>query len=179
MKKITALIASLSFLSIPAFAEEDNNEPKAQGHRVGVGFSKTTDVTFDDVDLGKGVKLEYGYEFNNIVGVNFSYAGFSDDVFGGALKVDGSTFKLDTDLGYTFHFDNFAIKPYGAIGVVRLSEEWTVFGQKDSFDETTIFVGVGARATLFEHYYTDVRFEGFASDYSDYSQFSMTFGYRF
>lgn len=179
MKKTAALIASLSLLSIPTIAQDEIAEPKAQGHRIGIGFSSTTDVTGDDIDVGKGVKLEYGYEFNNIVGINLSYAGFGEDVFGGALKVEGSTFKLDTDLGYTFHFDNFAIKPYGAIGVVRLSEEWTVLSEKESFDETTIFVGIGARGTLFEHYYTDVRFEGFATDYSDYAQFSMTFGYRF
>ncbi|GAM76860.1 hypothetical protein JCM19241_5756 [Vibrio ishigakensis] len=178
-EKTAALIASLSLLSIPAIAQDEIAEPKAQGHRIGIGFSSTTDVTIDDIDLGKGVKLEYGYEFNSIVGINLSYAGFSEDALGGLIKVEGSTLKLDTDLGYTFHFDDFAIKPYGAIGVVRLDEEFTGFGEKESYDDTTIFVGIGARATLFEHYYTDIRFEVFASEFSDYDQFSMTFGYRF
>ncbi|GEM78301.1 porin family protein [Vibrio superstes] len=179
MKKLIAIIAPLCLVPTFVSAEEVTEQAQAKGHRIGVGFSKTTDVTFDDVDLGTGIKLEYGYEFNNIVGINVSYAGFSDDAYSGAIKVDGSTFKVDTDLGYTFHFEQFSIKPYGAIGLVRLDEEWTLFGSKDSYDETTVFVGIGARATILNHYYTDMRFEGFATDYSDYAQFSMTFGYRF
>ncbi|WP_261834631.1 porin family protein [Vibrio ishigakensis] len=178
MKKTAALIASLSLLSIPAIAQDEVAEPKAQGHRIGLGFASTEEPDLE-VSFGKGLKLEYGYEFNNIVGINLSYAGFGEDVLGGLFKVEGSTFKLDTDLGYTFHFDNFAIKPYGAIGVVRIDEEWTALGEKESYDDTTIFVGIGARATLFEHYYTDIRFEAFASEILDYDQFSMTFGYRF
>ncbi|GAM62524.1 hypothetical protein JCM19232_1681 [Vibrio ishigakensis] len=63
--------------------------------------------------------------------------------------------------------------------MVRIDEEWTALGEKESYDDTTIFVGIGARATLFEHYYTDIRFEAFASEILDYDQFSMTFGYRF
>lgn len=182
MKIIRTVLLSSAFLSLPALADEAvRSAVEANGHRVGIGFSTTHDVTDEDLKLGTGVKLEYGYEFNDILGINVSYAGYSDSEssYGLSLDVDGSTVKLDTDIGYTFHFNNFTLKPYGAIGVVRHTEEWTFLGQKEKYDDTTVFIGVGARATIKDHYYTDIRFEGFATDYSDYSQFSMTFGYRF
>ncbi|WP_261873806.1 porin family protein [Vibrio rarus] len=182
MNKITRLLPITALLSFSAFAEQSMEiKPEAKGHRVGIGFSTTQDITHDNNKLGTGVKLEYGYEFNNIVGINLSYAQFSDSesMEGITLKVDGSTFKLDTDIGYTFHFEQFSIKPYGVIGVVHLKEEWDLFGLKQDFDDTTIFLGIGARATIKQHYYADMRIEGFATDYADYGQFSMTFGYRF
>ncbi|MFS1985310.1 porin family protein [Vibrio breoganii] len=182
MKIIRTVLLSSAFLSLPVLADEAiHSTVEANGHRVGIGFSTTHDVTYDDLKLGTGVKLEYGYEFNDIFGINVSYAGFSDSEsdYGLTLDVDGSTLKLDTDIGYTFHFDSFAIKPYGAIGIVRHSEEWKFLGQKEKYDDTNVFIGIGARATIKNHYYTDIRFEGYATDYADYSQFSMTFGYRF
>ncbi|WP_231892567.1 MULTISPECIES: porin family protein [unclassified Vibrio] len=182
MNKFTTLVASTVLLSFSVLADDAAViKQEANGHRIGVGFATTKDVTHDDLSLGNGLKLEYGYEFNNIIGVNFSYSGFSDSYSeqGITLKVEGSTFKLDTDIGYTFHFDRFSIKPYGAIGVVKLNEEWNLYGEKDDFDDTTLFLGVGARATLDQHYYADMRIEGFSTDYADYGQFSLTFGYRF
>ncbi|GAM62523.1 hypothetical protein JCM19232_1680 [Vibrio ishigakensis] len=87
MKKTAALIASLSLLSIPAIAQDEVAEPKAQGHRIGLGFASTEEPDLE-VSFGKGLKLEYGYEFNNIVGINLSYAGFGEDVLGGLFKVE-------------------------------------------------------------------------------------------
>ncbi|GEA50482.1 hypothetical protein VIN01S_12860 [Vibrio inusitatus NBRC 102082] len=181
MKKLLVTIATLALTATPVFAETSTQEPEANGHRIGIGFSSTKDVTYDSVKLGTGVKLEYGYEFNNIVGINLSYAGYSDSAseYGLTLDVDGSTIKIDTDLGYTFHFEQWALKPYAAIGIVRHNEEWRLLGEKESMDDTKLFFGIGARATIKEHYYADARLEGFATDYADYGQFSMTFGYRF
>lgn len=77
MKIALTTLISASLLSVPALANSFENQ-----HRVGLGYSKTqvTDWISDDtVDWGNGIKLEYGYEFNRIVGINVSYATNSDD----------------------------------------------------------------------------------------------------
>lgn len=181
MKKLFTLFTALTLAASPVFAQETETQPVANGHRVGIGFTNTTDVTYDDVKLGTGLKLEYGYEFNNIVGINLSYSGFGDDVYTlfGNANIDGSTFKLDTDLGYTFHFEQWALKPYLAIGIAHVREEFSNFLVSEKYSDTNLFLGIGARATIMEHYYTDLRIEGIGTDFGDYGQFSMTFGYRF
>ncbi|MDN2482779.1 porin family protein [Vibrio agarivorans] len=146
-----------------------------EGHRIGLGFSSTE---ADSSDWGNGIKLEYGYEFNHIFGLNVSYAQNNDSEYG--LKLDGSTFKVDSDIGYKFDLDGFSIKPYAAVGLARNSEELTYQGEKVmSYNDTSLFFGIGARADIGRHFYTDMRFDLPTFDSVDYDQFSWTFGYRF
>jgi opacity protein-like surface antigen len=137
-------------------------------------------VTFDgDLSIGGGVKLEYGYELNHIVGFNLSYQGFGESWSG--VNVDGSVFKADTDIGYAFDLQQFSIKPYVAVGVAAVNEKWTVDGWsgEDDLSDTSFLFGFGARTTFMHNFYADLRFDYLMTEYSDLDQFSLSVGYKF
>ena len=99
MKIALTTLISASLLSVPALANNFDSQ-----HRVGIGYNKTQVadwLTDDTVDWGNGIKLEYGYEFNRIVGINVSYATNSDDENVGGIKaeIDGYKFQVDADIG--------------------------------------------------------------------------------
>lgn len=117
-----ALLLSVSLFSAAAFA--DNQQGR---HRVGLGYSSTDIAGWDgnsNTDWGDGLRLEYGYEFNHIVGINLSYSENSDTerVDGIKADIDGYDIKVDADIGYNFDLDGFSVKPYGLIGLARHSE---------------------------------------------------------
>ncbi|ORT48214.1 hypothetical protein ST37_18510 [Vibrio sp. qd031] len=178
MKKcFSALLATFAAAAcLPALA----NPAYVEGHRVGAGFSKTKDVTTGfDLGLGGGLKLEYGYELNHIIGFNLSYQGFGESWSG--LKVDGSVFKADADIGYAFDLQEFSVKPYVALGVALVNEEWSLNGIPGSSDlsDSSFLFGFGARATFMHNFYADMRFDYLMTEYSDLDQFSISFGYKF
>ncbi|RTZ15277.1 porin family protein [Vibrio aquaticus] len=186
MKLAFTTLLTASLLSTTALANTFESQ-----HRVGLGFS-STDMTDDffgssyTSDWGNGIKLEYGYEFNQIVGLNVSYAKNKDSVSlqGASAELDGTTFQIDADIGYKFMLDGFAIKPYGVIGLARYNEEIsTNFMGTDSWNDTSFVLGAGVRADIGQHFYSDIRIDltsyddGF--DTMDYDQFSFTVGYKF
>ncbi|MGF1696859.1 porin family protein [Vibrio lamellibrachiae] len=184
MKTTLATIITAALLSTPALANTFESQ-----HRVGLGYA-STDLYFSDtdssLDWGNGIKFEYGYEFNRIVGINTSYSQNNETFFSG-FKMEGSSFKLDTDIGYKFLLDGFSIKPYGAIGVIRYSEKYTISNGVDSasesWNDTNLFIGTGVRAEIGQNFYTDIRFDftyfNDGIDDVDYDQFSWTVGYKF
>ncbi|QIA64826.1 outer membrane beta-barrel protein [Vibrio astriarenae] len=169
MKTLLPALLTTALLSSNALAN-----PMMEGHRIGLGFS-STDV--EDVSWGSGLKVEYGYDFNHIFGLNVSYAQNKDSEYG--LKLDGSTFKVDTDIGYKFDLDGFAIKPFIALGFARNSEKFSFDGYSETFNDTSMFFGFGARADINRHFYSEMRFDMPTFDSLEYDQFSWTFGYRF
>ncbi|MFM2589069.1 porin family protein [Vibrio sp. TBV020] len=179
MKLVFITLLTTSVLSAPVLA---NNE----GHRVGIGFNKTSieQVLSPSIDYStSGFKLEYGYEFNHIVGVNISYNKGSGD-FLPFIDSNNSTFKIDTDIGYTFNFDGFSIKPYGVIGWAKFDEELSVVGENlGSWDDSSLFIGTGVRGTFNENFYADFRadFINLKDEGDDIfvDQFSFTVGYKF
>lgn len=183
MKIALTTLISASLLSVPALANSFESQ-----HRVGLGYSQTQVadwISDDTVDWGNGIKLEYGYEFNRIVGINVSYATNSDDENVGGVKadIDGSKFQVDADIGYKFDLDGFSLKPYGVLGFARQSEDNSISysGEKwtESYNDTSFVVGLGGRAEFGQHLYTDMRFEFASYDSMDYDTFSWTVGYRF
>jgi hypothetical protein len=175
MIKSRYLLLTLPIFSLSAVANSDFS-----GHRIGLGYNKVTDVTFisDTYTRGTGMKLEYGYDFNHIAGINVSFASHSDSHYG--FDLDGMTFRVDSDLGYAFEIDeDFTIKPYGAIGLASLAENYSYLGHSISAHEATIFLGAGVRANIGSHFYTDMRLEWAAYDEVDVDTFSLTFGYKF
>lgn len=176
MKLAFTTLLTASLLSAPVLA---NNE----GHRIGLGFNSTS---IEEVDTpsydysASGIKLEYGYEFNHIVGVNLSYSKASGDYWG-PIESDSTTFKLDTDIGYTFNLDGFSIKPYGVIGLAKFKEDLSIVGT--SWSDSSLFIGTGVRGTFSEHFYADFRadFINLEVDNLDHfvDQFSFTVGYKF
>ncbi|WGV99730.1 porin family protein [Vibrio sp. YMD68] len=183
---LTTIIAS-TLLSTSVLANTFESQ-----HRVGLGYTSTeiSSPEYDSsVEWGNGIKLEYGYEFNRIVGINVSYGknNESDSGYGLHTKIDGSTFKLDTDIGYKFFFDGFTIKPYGSLGLIRYSEEITLSvgdnGASTKWNDTNVFIGTGVRAEFGNNVYSDLRFDFTYFDNElidiDYNQFSWTIGYKF
>lgn len=147
------------------------------GHRAGIGYSNT-DISFFDrsFDWGDGVKLEYGYDFNHIAGINVSYQRNNDSAAG--VKLDASAFKVDSDIGYTFELEGFNVKPYGAIGLVRSNTDMTGY-EKVNVKDTSILIGLGVRMSLDMGIYADLRFDAYNIEDVDTDQFSFTVGYMF
>lgn len=187
MKLALTTIIATALLSTSAIANTFESQ-----HRIGLGYT-STDISHPSVDgtadWGNGIKLEYGYEFNRIVGINASYGTNkdSDGAYGLNTKLEGTSIKFDTDIGYKFLLDGFSIKPYGAIGLVHYSEKQTIsYGQasaSDTWNDTNFFIGTGVRAEFGHNIYTDLRFDFTYFDNEvielDYDQFSFTVGYKF
>ncbi|MDG3087210.1 porin family protein [Vibrio hannami] len=179
MKKLA--VAVLSTLSFSTIAMDDFS-----GHRAGIGYSS---LDFSDLDAtydaGNGFKLEYGYDFNRILGLNVSYEKNSDKVseYGFSSEIDGGSFKIDTDIGYAFQLDQFSVKPYGAIGFTRYKEEITLsygdYSYSEKYNDSAIHLGIGARAQFDAGVYADMRFDLTSIDSMDADYFSFTVGYKF
>ena len=178
MKIALTTLISASLLSVPALANSFESQ-----HRVGIGYNQTQ-IDFwgtdDTVDWGNGIKLEYGYEFNRIVGINVSYAANSDNESeeGIQIDIDGYKFQVDADIGYKFELDGFSLKPYGVLGLARHKEDnsFNFFGEtwNESYNDTSFVIGLGGRAEFGQHLYTDMRFEFASYDDVDYDTFSWT-----
>ncbi|NOH99134.1 porin family protein [Vibrio sp. 99-70-13A1] len=179
---ITAIIALITASS--TFANSHY-----QGHRVGLGFSsgelETTTVNNVTSDLGSGIKVEYGYDFNRIVGINVSLEQNKDDAtFGNTTyKSELTNYKIDADIGYAFFLDGFNIKPYGVIGLAHIKHTDKVNTSRGSYsyttNDTSVLLGTGIRADLSMGLYTDLRFQFAILDDYDVNQMSLTVGYKF
>lgn len=173
------LLVSLFTLALtPSVSASIFEANEFSGHRVGGGYSNT-DLILDNraLDWGDGIKLEYGYDINQIVGINASYQNNNGSKHG--IDLDGSTLKVDSDIGYTFQFEEWSVKPYGAVGLARVNEKASYDGYSDSFKEISLMGGMGVRANLDMGLYTDLRYDFFNVDHQDQDQLSLTVGYRF
>ncbi|KHT62498.1 hypothetical protein RJ45_16900 [Photobacterium gaetbulicola] len=137
-------------------------------HRLGVGYSSTDfEALGVSFGYGNGIKLEYGYDFNQIAGMHVSYEQNKD----GILK--GDTLKLGGDIGYTFEFDEASIKPFISGGFYSYEENF--------YDDSGLYWGLGARAT-YKNFYIDLRQDFFEMKDQgisvDMEQFAVTLGIR-
>ncbi|NKF49233.1 porin family protein [Shewanella sp. WXL01] len=174
---ITVLIVG-SMISPVVFGE--GFKPK---QRVGLGYSSTSTsewLTKSD-KWGDGIRLEYGYELNEIFGINLSYSKNSDTIFSNdyTTDIDGYNIKLDSDIGYKFYVNGVALKPYGSIGVARQSETISSNNTDYSFNEMGFVAGAGLRVDINEHLYSDFRFDLSHYNNNDYDTISWTVGYQF
>ncbi|MEH6454082.1 MAG: porin family protein [Psychromonas sp.] len=174
MQKLKLLFIFIPFLSSFSFAAED-----VSGHRVGAGYNKVKDVTYSDYSYtrGTGIQLEYGYDINKVFGLNVAFATHNENAAG--LDLDGFSFKLNSDIGYTFVFDSFSIKPYGAIGLINLHEEYSYGSLDYSGSESSLTLGIGTRAVINKHFYADIRYDITALEHVDLDILSFTVGYKF
>lgn len=168
-------ILSSTFLLADAFT----------GPRIGVGISDTS-ITYegDDYELwrydyGYGFKLEYGYDFNQIIGIAISYE-TNDDTMGG-VKLQGQSTKASFDLGAAFPIRYAFLKPYAKLGLMHYSEESSLGTE---FDDDNLFVGFGGRFQS-NHFYADLSLDYYLFDdefaYLDIglTQTAFTVGYKF
>jgi len=185
MKLFTSLLTVITMTATTTvFAKQD-----FQGHRVGMGLS-SGDIShysgnFPSSDLGSGLKVEYGYDFNRIIGLNISLDKNTNDLSLGNDKYesDVTTFKADADIGYAFFLDGFSLKPYGAVGLARIKDEESYYISGHSWtwsnSNTSLLIGAGLRANLDFGLYTDLRFNFMIVDDYDLDQVSITVGYKF
>ncbi|NOH30639.1 porin family protein [Vibrio mediterranei] len=179
MRKLV-LATAIAAISTGAFANTDFS-----GHRVGIGASS---LEFSDSlgswNLGTGVKVEYGYDFNQIFGINVSYAWNQDDVYvpfyDETLDYKARTLKIDTDIGYAFDLGQGWIKPYGVVGLAFLGDEINTSNYgKITGNDSSVYLGAGVRGQLDMGLYADLRVDLPMYGDLDADYLSFTVGYKF
>ena len=97
-------------------------------------------------------------------------------------KIEGTTTKLDVDLGYAFPIQEAFLKPYGKAGLAFYSEESFTRNGYYKFDDNNAFLGAGVRFQ-YDHFYTDLSldYSVLEDGYYDYgvTQTALTAGYKF
>ncbi|MUK75648.1 outer membrane beta-barrel protein [Aliivibrio fischeri] len=185
MNIINKSILTFTFLiSFNAISQEMYSHDFS-GSRIGIGASNTI-ISENNLDYGSGVKLEYGYEFNRIVGINLSYEANNGDLYSyynTHAEFEGSMLKVTSDLGYTFDFNKWTLKPYGIVGLAKYNEDGAIYAGSQSvstsFSETNPVLGFGIRATLDFGLYLDLRSEYIPVSNMELGQGSITAGYKF
>lgn len=153
-------ILSLLLLSFPTYASS---------HRFGIGIQNSA-------YLPKNVALvEYGYEFNSIIGFNLSGSSYSNYYYEDQLKYDGTYVRVASDIGYTFEFNGWDLKPYTLVGMVNLNESNTL----SNSSTLKLQIGAGIRATLDFGLYIDLSAKTMDLDHRDGNESSLTIGYKF
>ncbi|MFS1983419.1 porin family protein [Vibrio breoganii] len=177
------VLGCILFLSSPSlvYAKDFN------GFRIGGGytFSYLISVDDDDVvetgDYGDGFKVEAGYDFNRIFGLNVSYQenSYDESNYFGDAKLSGSTIKIDADIGYAIDFGGWWMKPYGAVGLAIYDEDYTVGQFKFQYDENAPLLGAGIRFTGDSGAYFNIRQDFVLLSDATMGQTSLTIGYMF
>ena len=168
-KKIIKILAVIAVIfSTSALADD--------GFRFGLGVSGIASDS-GDYESDTTVKVEAGYDFNQIVGLHTSYEQVDGNNIG--LNFDGGSFKVGLDVGYKIQLGIIDLKPYAKAGI-----NFTSFSIDNGFDtytnnESTAYYGVGARGS-FMMFYMDIAAESTDTVWGDKdSTGSVTFGLIF
>jgi attachment invasion locus protein len=156
------------------------------GSRIGLGISETSlseeeyGVETADGDYGDGFKLEYGYDFNRIVGFDVSYE--TNEETEKREKLEGGTLKVGADIGYAFPIQDAFLKPYGKIGFVAYSQDLISDSGKSKYKDNSVFAGLGLRFQ-YSHFYADINLDYFVLEDDEFdsifTQAAVTAGYKF
>ncbi len=163
-------------LSLPTLSAQANEE--YSGSRIGIGYNTTfiEKLGTHYFDYGDGIKLEYGYDINRIVGIKTSYEANQEN----GISLKGETVKIGADLGYAFDLNGWDIKPYGFLGVAHYSEERNnIAEERVSTSNSSAVVGMGVRANFDVGIYVDVNFDMLEMDSHFSGQSALTVGYKF
>lgn len=118
MKPNTFIPMLFSTLIFPLSAQAESEQ--FSGHRIGAGLANTVEVYNGSTYHGdSGLHLEYGYDFNRIVGLQVD-RNVSGSNLGYGFNVDTVTWKVGADIGYAFNFSRWDLKPYGATCILAL-----------------------------------------------------------
>ena len=176
MKKILLGVSLLSVFFSTASIAADFSESDFSGFRVGGGYSSTT-LEQDGTETSEGgIKVELGYDINEIVGINLSYE--TVDEFQGDISSDsGASTKVGVDVGYAFYSEDAFIKPYISLGGVAYSE--------GDYDDNSVYGGAGVRYQYY-NFYVDLGVTAYyldsedsSTDDSRFTQTAITIGYKF
>ncbi|RBW44030.1 hypothetical protein DS885_12005 [Psychromonas sp. B3M02] len=174
MKQLITLGLIGAALSTSVIADEFS------GARIGLGYSE---IELEDEDAGDGFKIEVGYDFNKIIGINLSYEMTTDTEDG--IDIENKAARLGADLGYAFNTgESFFIKPYITGGVQSFNSEVEGFS---FIDDTTSYYGLGLRMQ-YQNFYTDISFNKSEVNFEfldlideeiELTQTNITIGYKF
>ncbi|HDY7438588.1 TPA: porin family protein [Vibrio vulnificus] len=180
MKSTLRLPILLSTFILPLSVQADEN--RFSGHRLGIGFANTVEVYNGTTYHGdSGLHLEYGYDFNHIVGLQVN-RDTSGSNLGYGFNLDTVTWKVGADIGYAFNFTGWDLKPYGAIGLQHSNIDYSYKNQSHDTSSTSPYIGLGVRAHLDSGIYFDAKTNGFQVDSpydTDIGQASLSVGYKF
>ena len=180
MKSNTVIPMLFSTLIFPLSAQAESEQ--FSGHRIGAGIANTVEVYNGSTYHGdSGLHLEYGYDFNRIVGLQVD-RNVSGSNLGYGFNVDTVTWKVGADIGYAFNFSRWDLKPYGAIGLQSSNIDYSYGNQSQDTSSTSLYIGLGVRAHLESGVYFDIKTTGFQVDSpydTDIGQASLTVGYKF
>ena len=173
-------------LLIGLFSAASVSADDFSGSRVGLGISQTSlseeeyGIEVADGDHGDGFKLEYGYDFNRIVGFDVSYETNEDTEK--RVKLEGGTFKVGADIGYAFPIKDVFLKPYGKIGFVSYSQDIISDSGKSKQKDNSGFAGLGLRFQ-YSHFYADINLDYYILEEDEFdsrfTQTALTAGYKF
>lgn len=180
MKNILLIATTLFAISTQVTANEKKQDDFS-GNRIGAGFSNSVQNYNGSIyDSGQGLHLEYGYDFNKIVGLNLAYDTSSLEGYPYSLQTE--TIKVGADVGYTFVFSGWALKPYGSVGYAsvqaNLNSHSYYYGDRSATEDAAYF-GLGIRAHLNNGIYFDIKSNAAQIQNSVYGQASWTVGYKF
>lgn len=136
-KKIINLLASVIMVSSTAVFADD-------GFRFGLGVSGIASGS-GDYESNTNIKVEAGYDFNQVVGLHTSYEKLDGEY--ASANFDGGAFKVGLDLGYKFQLSIFDLKPYAKVGANFLDVSSDDFS--DLIDDgASPYYGVGVRGSI-------------------------------
>ena len=190
MKNTILFLLLLPFASTSLMANEFN------GSRIGAGFGwAAADYdsysTWYDGRTGDGISVTYGYDFNRVVGLNINYQ--KNDGTVDKSEFSGSTYSLDLDIGWAFTFDSWSLKPYGALGFGKHSQDIKQYlgtscsygvckheFNEESIDGSGLSLGFGVRAQMNNGLYVELRDDALLVDSDSISgRTALIGGYKF
>lgn len=187
MTKYTLAAATLiALISGIAQAEQTNFDGlTVSGSVLRQAYSDTNDDSDDNTRFdGFGVQLDYS--INRIIGVTGGYThSSSDDLNSHGLNVSAETerFYSGLNLGYRFEGEQWAIKPFGTVGINTLKGkiEATYQGTSASLDDrvTKPYLGAGVAASYKQMTATLETDASMLDDDILFVESRLTLGYRF
>ncbi|PSW10010.1 hypothetical protein C9J01_19300 [Photobacterium rosenbergii] len=154
----------------------------AQGPRIGIGMSTTG---AESITAEKGLKIEGGYDINDIFAVVASYetSSFDQSNSYGTYKDDFTTLKFGMEFGYTFHSEEgIAVKPFVTTGFHYSDVDWEYDRHSGSFGDENFYYGAGVRASG-ENVYVQLSKDKLHFNVGGYNvvpgQLALTVGFKF
>ncbi|WP_165312571.1 outer membrane beta-barrel protein [Vibrio ziniensis] len=181
IKYTLAAAAVITLLSGAAQAELSNFDGlTVSGSVVGQSINLDGDkkINGEDSMLSNGFGVQFDYSVNKIVGVTGGYTKTSlDDSNFKNVDTDTERFYSGVNLGYRFEGQQWAVKPFGAIGFNTIEYKSSTTSSSETYNK--VYVGTGAAVSYKQ---LTATLETDASALEDdviFVESRLTLGYRF
>lgn len=186
IKYTLATVTIIALISGTAQAEQTNFDGLTiSGSVLRQAYSDTSDDS-DDSTRFDGFGIQLDYSINRIIGVSGGYTrSSSDDFNGNGVSVNAETerFYSGLNLGYRFEGEQWAIKPFGVVGINTLKGrlDTTYQGTSASLDDriTKPYLGTGVAVSYKQIAATLETDASLLNDDILFVESRLTLGYRF